>query len=166
MTETQKTKKILHVSLIKMLRVYAVLRRFGYLDPLIYSLDPNVIKDTLTQATREYLSYMQSAVEKDVNIYNRKTGGAVKAKIPCLAILKQSDIKELFVRGYKDVVHEIVNGGSSHEKEYCISPVVFSKNGNIRVSAPSEFELKSFMNELNKNIYVARELVELAMGGS
>ncbi|BAB64979.1 hypothetical protein STK_00280 [Sulfurisphaera tokodaii str. 7] len=146
-------------SLVKIFRFYVVLRRFGYIDPLIYSLDPKYIKDVITQALRDYTSYLASASKRTVALKYKEE--QIEDSIDCLVIAKKGDIPQTFKVAYPDVVHEIVDG--SDKGMLCISPIVWSKNKKPYIVTPRRVE--SFLDKVEKDVNYAKTLVSLAIGG-
>ena len=143
-------------SLAKIFRFYVVLRQFNYVDPLIYAVDANYIKDVITQALRDYVSYLSSATNRTVKLYYKKEQR--EETIPCLIIVKKSDIPSTFLNAYPDVVHEIVQSD-----ELCISPIGWTKAGKPIVITPKKVE--DFLKKVEENISYARSLISAALGG-
>ncbi|BBG25075.1 hypothetical protein [Sulfuracidifex tepidarius] len=142
-------------SLVKVFRFYIVLRRFNYIDPLIYALDTNCVRDVIAQALRDYTSYLSSATVKSVNLYYK---GQVKTyQIPCLVTAKSSEIPSTFLRAYPDIVH-----GVDKSDDLCISPVTWTKHGNPVLVNPRK--VKDFLKNVEQDIGFARSLISIAVG--
>lgn len=140
--------------LVLMFRFYAVLRRFGYIDPLIYSLDPDQIRDVITQAIREYHSYVSSAKEESVNL---RICNKSEVSIPCLDIAEADktvpkEYKEIF----KDIVHPVKN-----DKKYCLAPIKCVDG--VEVALPTDDMVSEFMSRVSNDLRYARALAELAL---
>ena len=157
-------------SIIKILRFYVVLRRFGYVDTLIYSNNPDQIINVMTEALREYISYVSSAVQREIKI-----GGEHKPAY-CLVVAGERDIPDNFAEIYKDdVVYEINKQGQSSEdvfqKEYCISPlkVIFNKESKkvekVELVRIKEYKIKDLYDKIFSSIRYARVLASLAVSG-
>ena len=140
---------------MKVFRFYVVLRRFGYIDPLIYSVDSKHIKEIITEALREYASYISSPSQKTI-IVQDNSGNANKIQAPCLAVVKPSDIPQNFPSIYRLTIYKIASSD-----EYCISPL--TKNGSLVV--PHEDVTQKFLDKVESNIEYARVLAALAVSG-
>ncbi|BDB98536.1 hypothetical protein [Saccharolobus caldissimus] len=145
-------------SLVKVFRFYVVLRKFGYIDPLIYSIDPAYIKDVITQALREYVSYLSSATVRKVKVIYKKENK--EAELPCLVVMKNSEIPQTFISAYPDVVHPVISSD-----EVCIAPIYWKKDGSAGVVHPRSSVIKDFLDKLDSNIQYVRILISLAVGG-
>ena len=143
-------------NIAKIFRFYIVLRQFNYVDPLIYAVDANYIKDVITQALRDYVSYMSSATNRTVKLYYRKE--EKKETVPCLVIVKKGDMPSTFLKAYPDVVHEIENSD-----ELCVSPIRWTKDGRPVVVTPKRVE--DFLKKVEEDISYARSLISVALGG-
>ncbi|AAK41633.1 hypothetical protein SULI_11675 [Saccharolobus solfataricus] len=145
-------------TLIKMLRFYVVLRRFGYIDPLIYSIDPKQIKDVLSEALREFVSYTSSSSSRSIVIYDDPKN-PVTAQAPCLVVAKRDEIPQNFPSIYRYTIYKI-----DKSSEYCISPLVVNDKYATLIT-PNESVIKEFFDKLDSNIQYARVLASLAVGG-
>ncbi|BDC18762.1 hypothetical protein [Acidianus sp. HS-5] len=142
-------------SLVKVFRFYIVLRRFNYIDPLIYALDTNYVRDVIAQALRDYTSYLSSATVRSVKLYYK---GEVKTEqIPCLVVANSSEVPSTFLNAYPDVVHEV-----DKSKDLCISPVTWTKEGKPILVTPKKVE--DFLKNVEKDISFARSLISIAVG--
>ncbi|ARM74582.1 hypothetical protein [Acidianus manzaensis] len=145
-------------SIVKVFRFYIVLRRFGYIDPLVYSLDVNFLKDLIAQALREYHSYVSSAPQRKMSVFNIKSKKEEVVELPCLLEAKPGDIPEAYVNIYRDMVHKIADNNN-----YCVTPVMWDREGRSYLAMPTDIKIKEFLENLN-NIEYARILAALAMG--
>ena len=143
-------------SLVKVFRFYVVLRHFNYIDPLIYALDTNYIKDIIAQALRDYTSYLSSATTRTVKLYYKKQER--KEQVPCLVVLNKRDLPSTFLKAYPDVVHEVVSSD-----ELCVSPISWTKDGKPVVVTPKKVE--AFLKKVEGDISYARSLISVALGG-
>ena len=141
--------------LVKVFRFYVVLRRFGYIDPLIYSIDQKHIKDIITEALREYASYMSSPSQKAI-IVQDNNGNTNTIQASCLVVAKPTDIPQNFPSIYRFTIYKVASSD-----EYCISPL--SKNGSLVV--PHEDVTQKFLDKVDSNIEYARTLAALAVSG-
>ena len=170
---------------IKILRFYVVLRRFGYVDTLIYSNNPDQIINVMTEALREYISYVSSAVQREIKIRGDNKPAY------CLVVAKKGDIPDNFAIIYDDVVYGIdrqkqeqqenetkseqekQQGQSSEEvslEEYCISPlnVIFNKENKVEkveLVYIKEDKIKDLYDKILSDIRYARVLASLAVSG-
>lgn len=142
-------------ALVKVFRFYVVLRRFGYIDPLIYSIDQKHIKDIVTVALREYASYVSSSTQKTI-IVQDTSGNTKTIQAPCLVVAKPNDIPTNFPSIYRFTIYKIASSD-----EYCISPL--TTNGSLVV--PHEDITQKFLDKVESNIEYARVLAALAVSG-
>ena len=150
--------------LVKMLRFYAVLRRYGYIDPLVYALDVDQVRDTLLQALREYKSYVDGSVLREVKY---KCGKDYKqGPLRCLIIYKvgngeDADLPREYAGLFPDIIHSLVK--SEDDKNSCIAPIVCI-GGEARPALPSDEQLSEFMELINNGgLRYARALAMLAL---
>ena len=124
--------------IVKMLRFYAVLRRYGYIDPLVYALDVDQIRDTLLQALREYKSYVDASVLGE------------DADLP-------GEFAERVPAGFRLLVN------TENDKNSCLAPIVCI-GGEARLALPSDEQLSEFMQLINNGgLRYARALAMLAL---
>ena len=141
--------------LVRVFRFYVVLRRFGYIDPLIYSIDKKYIKDVITEALREYTSYVSSSSQKTIEVLD-DSGNKTTMQASCLVVAKPTDIPQNFPSIYRSTIYKIASSN-----EYCISPL--TKNGSLIV--PHEEIVQKFLDKVDSNIEYARVLAALAVSG-
>ncbi|QGA55494.1 hypothetical protein GFS03_04930 [Sulfolobus sp. E5-1-F] len=145
-------------ALIKMLRFYVVLRRFSYIDPLIYSIDPKQIKDVISEAMREFVSYTSSSSSRNI-IINDDPKNPTIVQAPCLVVAKKDEVPQNFPYIYRYTIYRVQNSN-----EYCISPLIVNEN-RVTLISPNESIIKEFFDKLDSDIQYARILASLAVGG-
>ena len=134
--------------LVGMFRFFAVLRRYGYIDPLIYSNDVDQIRNVVCQALREYKTYLDSA---------RHCG---ETELQCLEIVDNRDNRfedyQRLRQIFDDVIHEC---GDS----LCLAPVIGRERR--RIAYPSEEQVAEFLALLSQDggLAYARALAGLAL---
>ena len=102
--------------LVRIFRFYVVLRRFEYIDPLIYSTNKELIKSTIDEAlNKEYKSYKSSSSSQTRIIVQDSSGNEKVIEAPCLIVAKPEEIPKTFSLIYHSIIHKI-----DSTDEYCI----------------------------------------------
>ena len=146
--ETEVVKRFRN--LLGVMRFFAVLRKYGYIDPLLYSNDTDQIRNTVHQALREYKAYIDSAQETCNGI-------------PCLEKVEQSDKRfsdlEKLAEIFEDTIHRCGN-------HICVAPTIRVKRDEgeaRRLAYPSDDEISHFMDRVSSDMAYARALAGLAL---
>ena len=142
--------------IVRVFRFYVVLRRFSYIDPLIYSTSKELIKHVIDEAlNKEYESYKSSSSQKRVVIQSG-SGEEKVVEAPCLVVAKPEEIPKTFFLIYRSIIHKIESAD-----EYCISPL----NEDGALIEPQKDIIQKFIEKINYNVEYAKLLAALALSG-
>ena len=140
--------------LVKVFKFYVVLRRFEYIDPLIYSTNKELIKSTIDEAlNKEYELYKSSSSQKRIVVQD----GSGKEKVieaPCLVVAKPEEIPKTFSLIYRSTIHKI-----DSTDEYCISPL----NEEGVLIDPQMNIIQKFAEKVDSDIKFAKLLAAFAL---
>ena len=138
-------------NLLGVMRFFAVLRKYGYIDPLLYSNDPDQIRNTIHQALREYKAYIDSARETCNDI-------------PCLEKVDRSDKRYSDMERLAEIFEDTIHRCGDH---ICVAPTVKRREEGREVrklAYPKDDEISEFMDRVrNGNVAYARALAGLAL---